>query len=45
MVSDRKVDKVDIAIDQMKKIIERFVNNSLNGDLFEKALECLEALR
>ena len=26
-------------------MIERFVTNSLNGDLYQKAIECLKALR
>ena len=29
----------------MQKIIERFVSNSLKGDLFDKALECFKELR
>lgn len=45
MVSDRKVDRVGDAIDQMKSMIDRFVNNSLAGDLYQKAIECLIALR
>lgn len=34
MVNDRKVDRVNDAILQMSAIIERFVKNSLNGDLY-----------
>ena len=45
MVSDRKVDRVGDAIGQMQNMIERFVKNSLKGDLFDKALECLQAMR
>ena len=41
MINDRKVDRVGEAINQMQSLIERFVKNSLNGDLYEKALECL----
>lgn len=45
MVSNRKVDRVGDAIGQMQSMIERFVKNSLKGDLFDKALECLQAMR
>lgn len=45
MISDRKVDRVNDAINQMQNLIERFVKNSLNGDLYSKAIECLKALR
>ena len=29
----------------MQNMIERFVKNSLKGDLFDKALECLQTMR
>lgn len=45
MISDRKVDRVSSAIQQMQALIERLVKNSLKGDLFAKALECLGELR
>lgn len=45
MITDRKTDRVNDAIRQMQAIIERYVRQSLNGDLYEKALECLTALR
>ncbi len=45
MVSDRKVDRVSDALDQMQKLIHRFVVNSLKGDLYQKALECLHTMR
>ena len=45
MINDRKVDRVGDAINQMQKIIERYITNSLKGDLFEKALECFNELR
>ena len=45
MVSDRKVDRVADALGQMKRIIFRFVRNSLAGNLYEKALECLVEMR
>lgn len=45
MVTDRKVDRVGTAIDQMKDMITKLVNHSLHGDLYQKAIECLAALR
>ena len=41
MITDRKVDRVNDAISQMQKMIERFISTSLKGDLFAKALDCL----
>ena len=45
MVSDRKVDRVGDALQQMQKMIERFIITSLKGDLFAKAIDCLRELR
>lgn len=45
MIKDRKTDRVSDAISQMSKMIERFVNTSLKGDLFDKAIECMKELR
>lgn len=45
MISDRKVDRVQDALSQMRTIVERYVRCSLNGDLYMKALECLRAIR
>jgi ATP-dependent DNA helicase 2 subunit 2 len=45
MVNDRKVDRVGDALSQMQNLIERFVKNSLKGDLYGKAIECLITLR
>lgn len=45
MVADRKTDRVSPAMKQMKEVIERYVRSSLNGDLYEKAFECLQELR
>lgn len=45
MVNDRKVDRVGDAVTQMQNLIERFVKNSLKGDLYSKAIECLICLR
>lgn len=45
MVADRKVDRVADALGQMQTLIERFVKNSLKGDLYGKAIECLAAMR
>jgi ATP-dependent DNA helicase 2 subunit 2 len=41
MVSDRKVDRVSEAITQMQTMVERFIKNSLKGDLFSKAIDCI----
>ena len=45
MATDRKKDRVMEAITQMKDMIVRFVKDSLHGDTYDKALECLAALR
>jgi len=45
MVSDRQVDWVSTAISQMTNIIKMFVRRSLNGNLYEKAFECLKQMR
>ena len=45
MIKDRKTDRVSDAISQMTKMIERFINTSLKGDLFDKAIECFKELR
>lgn len=45
MIKDRKVDRVGEAISQMQKMIERFIINSLKGDLFDKGIECIKELR
>ena len=41
MVSDRKVDRVSEAITQMQAMVERFIKNSLKGDLYYKAIDCI----
>ena len=45
MITDRKEDLVQPAIEQMEKMIKRFIESSMGGDLFDKALQCLQALR
>ena len=45
MIKDRKVDRVNDAINQMQKMIERFISTALKGDLFGKAIDCLKELR
>ena len=40
MINDRKVDRVNDAINQMQKMIERFIIQSLKGDLYGKAIDC-----
>ena len=45
MISDRKIDRVESALHQMKDIIERYIRGSINGDIYDKAFECLQELR
>lgn len=45
MVSDRKTDRVSSALRQMRDIIDSFIKSSMQGDIHDKALECLLALR
>lgn len=45
MISDRQTDRVSTAIRQMQQVIERYVRSSLNGDLYEKAFDCMNELR
>ena len=45
MISDRKVDRVDSALHQLRDIIDRYVRGSTEGDLHEKALGMLKELR
>jgi len=45
MISDRKHDRVNSAIRQMREIIDRYIRGSINGDIYDKALECLLVLR
>jgi hypothetical protein len=41
MITDRKEDLVKPAIEQMDKMIKRLIESSMNGDLYDKALQCL----
>ena len=36
MVSDRKHDRVNSAISQMREIIDRYIRGSIGGDIYEK---------
>jgi len=45
MLKRKDVDLVDIAIEQMKKRIVGLVNDSVKGSHYDKALDCLVALR
>ena len=45
MISDRKVDRVESAIHQMRDVIERYIRGSVNGDIYGKAMDCLLELR
>ena len=45
MITEKKEDLVDLAISQMIAIIKRFVEDSIKGNFYGKAIECLEVLR
>jgi len=45
MINDRTRDRVSEALTQLQTMTERFVKNSLKGDLFDKAIECMIAMR
>jgi ATP-dependent DNA helicase 2 subunit 2 len=45
MIGDRKTDRVNSALKQMRDIIDKYIKNSMQGDIYDKALECLMALR
>jgi ATP-dependent DNA helicase 2 subunit 2 len=45
MITDREVDRVDDALKQMREMILEFVRNSTQGDMYEKAIDCLKAMR
>jgi len=45
MINDRTQDRVGSAIKQMREIIDRYIRGSINGDIYDKALECLIILR
>lgn len=45
MVTNRKTDMVKEALRQMQSLIERYIRSSLRGDLYDKAIECLQNAR
>ena len=45
MITEKHEDLVSNAIGQMTKMITRFINESFQGSLFDKAVDCLEELR
>lgn len=45
MINNKNVDLVDDAMKQLKKVIVRLVNESLNGSFHRKAVECLIEMR
>ena len=45
MITDREEDRVDDALTQMRLIILEFIRHSTQGDMYEKALDCLKAMR
>ena len=45
MIKDREEDRVEEALKQMRAIILEFIRHSTQGDMYEKALSCLSAMR
>jgi ATP-dependent DNA helicase 2 subunit 2 len=45
MINDREVDRVDEALTQMREIIINFVKDSIEGETYDKALDCLKIMR
>jgi len=45
MIKDRSADRVDAAVSQMQRIIEQLIMHSVEGDVYPKALDCLDTLR
>lgn len=45
MIKNRERDLVKDGLRQIQSVIERFIRSSLNGDLYDKALETLKAFR
>lgn len=45
MINDRETDRVEDALTQMKSIILELIKNSIQGDVYEKAIDCLKAMR
>ena len=45
MIERRDVDLVEVAIEQIKKVIFQLIDDSLGNQLYKKALEAIEALR
>ena len=45
MIHEKAEDLTDSAIEQMTKLIEKFIEESFQGNLYDKALDCLQELR
>eukprot|EP00828_Plagiopyla_frontata_P035002 TRINITY_DN4569_c0_g1_i2.p1 TRINITY_DN4569_c0_g1~~TRINITY_DN4569_c0_g1_i2.p1 ORF type:complete len:303 (-),score=81.79 TRINITY_DN4569_c0_g1_i2:145-1053(-) len=45
MISNKKEDLVETAVEQMSNLIRKLIINSLNGNFYPKAFSCLQALR
>ena len=45
MIKNREQDLVKDGLKQIQSVIERFIRSSLDGDLYDKAMETLKAFR
>ncbi|CAD8182140.1 unnamed protein product [Paramecium octaurelia] len=45
MITEKRVDLVDSALQQIQKVINSLVDQSVKGSFFPKALECLKEMR
>ncbi|CAD8207171.1 unnamed protein product [Paramecium pentaurelia] len=45
MITEKRVDQVDSALQQIQKVIIGLVDQSIKGSFFPKALECLKEMR
>lgn len=45
MITNKKVDLVEDAIRQMKKLVLRYVAESIQGSFYKMAIECLREMR
>mmetsp|Transcript_14544 Transcript_14544/g.12350 ORF Transcript_14544/g.12350 Transcript_14544/m.12350 type:complete len:132 (+) Transcript_14544:1636-2031(+) len=45
MINEKAEDLTNSAIEQMTKLIEKFIEESFQGNLYDKALDCTKELR